>query len=71
MAVKQSTEEIVRERDFLKLKVQELNSRVKTLEYDCAELQRRENDLSYRLKEMSNYRPIRYNHNRKPVFNRK
>ena len=70
MTMKQK-DELIRERDFLKLKVQELTGKVRDLEYDCAELQRRESDLSYRLKEMSNYRPIRHNHNRNPVFNRK
>lgn len=73
MAVKQSTEEIVRERDFLRLKVQELTGRVRTLEYDCAELQRRESELNSRLKEVSSYRPPRYNPNfiKKPAYNRR
>jgi chromosome segregation ATPase len=72
MAVKQTNEEIIRERDFLKSKVQELTSRVRTLEYDCAELQRRESDLNYRLKDISNQR-YRYNPNftKKPVYNRR
>ncbi len=72
MTLKQQ-EELVRERDFLKSKVQELTNRVKTLEYDCAELQRRESELSIRLKEVSNYRPPRYNPNfvKKPAYNRR
>lgn len=70
MAVKQSTEEIVRERDFLRLKVQELTGRIRTLEYDCAELQRRENDLNYRIKDISNQR-FRPNFIKKPAYNRR
>ena len=57
------SDELVRERDFYRAKMGELNARVKTLEYENAELEKRDQDLSQRVAEMSNrgnnngYRP--------------
>ena len=53
-------EELIRERDFYRAKLDESNARVKTLEFDNAELQKRDAELSKRVAEMSNrgnYRP--------------
>ena len=47
-------EELIRERDFYRAKLEESNARVKTLEFDCAELQKRDVELSKRLAEMAN-----------------
>ena len=56
--------ELIRERDFYRAKLEEATARVKSLESDCAELQRRDADLSKRLAEVANksntsYRPRR------------
>ena len=56
--------ELIRERDFYRAKLEEATARVKSLESDCAELQRRDADLSKRLAEVDNksntsYRPRR------------
>jgi hypothetical protein len=53
-------EELIRERDFYRAKLDEANARVKALEFDNAELVRRDQDLNKRLAESSNrggYRP--------------
>ena len=53
-------EELIRERDFYRAKLDESNARVKTLEFDLAELQKRDVELSKRCSELANkgnYRP--------------
>ena len=53
-------EELIRERDFYRAKLDESNARVKALEFDNAELVKRDQDLGKRLAESSNrgtYRP--------------
>jgi len=53
-------EELIRERDFYRAKLSETNARVKTLEFDLAELQKRDAELTKRLAEVANrgnYRP--------------
>ena len=54
--------ELIRERDFYRAKLQSAKSRIKTLEFDLSELQKRDFDLSKKLAEVSNksnngYRP--------------
>jgi|TARA_B110000503_G_scaffold142735_1_gene240664 hypothetical protein len=61
--------EIVRERDFYRAKLEQTIARNKTLEFDCAELVKRDQELTQRLSEMvtsrpSSYRP-RYNNQRR------
>jgi hypothetical protein len=54
------SDELIRERDFYRAKLKETNARVKSLEYDNAELVKRDQDLSKRLAEngsRSTYRP--------------
>jgi predicted nuclease with TOPRIM domain len=55
--------ELIRERDFYRAKLEEVTARVKSLEFDCAELQKRDVELSKRLAEVANksvnYRPHR------------
>lgn len=46
--------EVVRERDFYRAKLADANARIKTLEYDNAELVKRDQDLSKRLSEVAN-----------------
>ena len=46
--------ELIRERDFYRSKLKEATARVKTLESDCAELQKRDIELSKRLAEVAN-----------------
>ena len=60
MAKEQTVEDLIRERDFFKARSENLMNRVKQLEYDCAELQRRESDLNQRLKELSYQKVIQY-----------
>jgi hypothetical protein len=53
-------EELIRERDFYRAKLDESNARVKALEFDNAELVKRDQNLSKRLVENANrgtYRP--------------
>ena len=53
-------EELVRERDFYKAKLKEKTARVKSLEFDLAELQKRDVELTKRMSEVANrgnYRP--------------
>jgi|TARA_B100001059_G_scaffold40984_1_gene32965 chromosome segregation ATPase len=54
--------ELIRERDFYRAKLANANTRIKSLEGDLSELQRRDNILSKRLAEIANkptngYRP--------------
>ena len=54
------SDELIRERDFYRAKLKETNARVKSLEYDNAELVKRDQDLSKRLAENASrgtYRP--------------
>jgi len=60
MAKELTAEELIRERDFFKIRSENLAARVKQLEYECAELQRRESDLNQRLKELSYQKVIQY-----------
>lgn len=48
------SDEIIRERDFFRAKLQEAISRVKVLEGDNADLQKRDADVTKRLNELSN-----------------
>jgi hypothetical protein len=53
-------EELIRERDFYRAKLAETNARMKVLEFDLAELQKRDQELSKRLSDVANrghYRP--------------
>ena len=53
-------EELIRERDFYRAKLDETNARMKTLEFDLAELQKRDQELTKRVADMANrgnYRP--------------
>ena len=57
--------DLVRERDFYRAKNEELQARIKVLEGDNAELQRRDQDLTKRMNEIANrgnYRPRRKVH---------
>ena len=47
-------DDLVRERDFYRAKLADANARIKTLEFDCAELVKRDQDLSKRLSEVAN-----------------
>ena len=54
--------ELIRERDFYRAKLQSAKSRIKTLEFDLSELQKRDIVLSKKLAESANksnngYRP--------------
>jgi len=54
------SDELIRERDFYRAKMGELKSRIRSLEFDNAELVKRDQDLSKRLAENANrgtYRP--------------
>ena len=54
------SDELIRERDFYRAKLKETNARVKSLEYENAELVKLDQDLSKRLAENANrgtYRP--------------
>jgi len=46
--------DLVRERDFYRAKLADAKARIKTLEFDNAELQKRDQDLSKRLSEVAN-----------------
>ena len=50
-------EELIRERDFYRAKLEESDARVKTLEFDLAELQKRDAELTKRMAEIAN-RPV-------------
>ena len=51
------SDELIRERDFFHAKVQELVTRVKVLEGDNAELQKRDAEVTQRLQEIANIKP--------------
>ena len=51
------SDELIRERDFFHAKVQELVARVKVLEGDNAELQKRDAEVTQRLQEIANIKP--------------
>lgn len=46
--------DLVRERDFYRAKLNEANARIKSLEFDNAELVKRDQDLTKRLSEVAN-----------------
>ena len=52
-----SGEQQVRNEAFLENEVQVLTSRVKGLEYDCAELQQSNSELSERVKKLASRQP--------------
>lgn len=52
------SDELIRERDFFRAKTQELVARVKVLEGDCAELQKRDAEVTQRLQEIANVKPM-------------
>ena len=53
---------IMKERDFYNAKVEEQKKYIRKLEYDYAELVKRDKELNTRLKEISTYRkPKRFN----------
>tara|TARA_Y100000389_G_C17330494_1_gene447830 strand:- start:287 stop:481 length:195 start_codon:yes stop_codon:yes gene_type:complete len=54
------SDEIIRERDFFRAKMQELVSRVKVLEGDNADLQKRDAEVTNRLQEIANTKPTTY-----------
>ena len=54
------SDELIRERDFYLAKMQELVTRVKVLEGDNAELQKRDADVTARLQEIANIKPTSY-----------
>ena len=54
------SDEIIRERDFFRAKLQEAISRVKVLEGDNADLQKRDADVTKRLNELSNQNNTNY-----------
>ena len=58
-------EELVRERDFYRAKLEEEKALVKTLRFDNAELQKRDAELTKRMAEMAN-RPVVRPRNKRP-----
>ena len=54
------SDELIRERDFFRAKMQELVARVKLLEGDNAELQKRDAEVTQRLQEIANIKPTSY-----------
>ena len=46
--------DLVRERDFYRAKLNDANARIKSLEFDNAELVKRDQDLTKRLSEVAN-----------------
>jgi len=46
--------DLVRERDFYRAKLDEANARIKTLEFDNAELVKRDQDVTKRISELAN-----------------
>ena len=52
-----SGEQQVRNEAFLENEVQMLTSRIKVLEYDCAELQQSNSELSERVKKLASRQP--------------
>ena len=62
-------EELIRERDFYRAKLDESNARVKTLEFDNAELQKRDADVTARLQEIANIKPTSHRPRYRPRGN--
>ena len=58
-------EELIRERDFYRAKLEEEKTLVKTLRFDNAELQKRDAELTKRMAEMAN-RPVVRPRNKRP-----
>ena len=59
---KRDPEDIIRENDFLKHKLRDSQKYIRKLEYDNAELVKRDKELNTRLKEISTFRkPKRFN----------
>lgn len=58
-------EELVRERDFYRAKLEEEKALVKTLRFDNAELQKRDAELTKRMADMAN-RPVVRPRNKRP-----
>ena len=52
-----SSEELERNEAFLENEVQVLKSRVKSLEYDCAELQKSKSELQEQVKRLASRQP--------------
>ena len=50
---------VVKERDFYQAKLKEANERIRSLEYDNAELVKRDKDLSERVRYMASNPPRR------------
>ena len=46
--------DLVRERDFYRAKLDEATARIKTLEFDNAELVKRDQDITKRISELAN-----------------
>ena len=63
------SDELIRERDFYLAKMQELVTRVKVLEGDNAELQKRDADVTNRLQEIANVKPTSYRPRYRPRGN--
>ena len=63
------SDELIRERDFYLAKMQELVARVKVLEGDNAELQKRDADVTARLQEIGNIKPTSYRPRYRPRGN--
>lgn len=63
------SDELIRERDFYLAKMQELVTRVKVLEGDNAELQKRDADVTARLQEIANIKPTSHRPRYRPRGN--
>jgi len=63
------SDELIRERDFYLAKMQELVTRVKVLEGDNAELQKRDADVTARLQEIANIKPTSHRPRYRPRSN--
>ena len=55
---------VAKERDFYRARMTEMTKRIKSLEYDNAELAKRDGQLSAKLKEVSSRVPYRNNRRR-------
>jgi|TARA_R110001592_G_scaffold104954_1_gene295208 hypothetical protein len=55
---------VAKERDFYRARMVEMTKRIKSLEYDNAELIKRDGQLSVKLKEVSSRVPYRNNRRR-------
>ena len=68
---------VMKERDFYHAKVEELKNRIKELEFDCAELQKKNEELLERCKKLASrtpewpkgYRPTRRAVDQKKRYN--